>query len=262
MAVDQAYEFKDFDIHLNEDGVLGVALGLDLSVSEVTPGSPAHDKIQVRDRIIQINGELVTSAYQLEYLVQRHKPNLTVRIFKPRRGYEYINTQIDYTRNHNFGLYLKDLNNRVFAGHIDPNSLAYMSGMKEGDYFVHVHGHPVTKRDVAKEYVVKYIQEFRTVSMLLERACDEETKSVVSRVQEASRMQPPSVMMSSDIRRIVEQEQARMRTDQAPAQDIRATAGTNPGNQHVNIASQHRSIAIRNDNPDKKLQHIGKGPKK
>lgn len=156
MSTDNGYEINEMDFHL-PDGQLGVKLGLDLTVTEVAPESPSHDRIRVGDRIITINGDLVQSSYTLQTLLTRHRPLMFIRVFRTRPGFDYVMTSIDYTRNIPFGLYLKDLNNKVFIGAVDPGSIAYMAGLRAGDHLVHVQGHAVTKKDIAKEYIVKYI---------------------------------------------------------------------------------------------------------
>jgi D-hexose-6-phosphate mutarotase len=96
-------------------------------------------------------------------------------------------------------------------------------------------------------------------SQKVERAVTDEAKSVASRTQEVSKMQPPSVMMVSDIRRIVEQEQARMLNDPQSAQTIMAEPSS--ANNRVYINPWHQLAAIRNEYPDKQLKPVGK-PKK
>ena len=107
--------------------------------------------------------------------------------------------------------------------------------------------------------------------MLVERPATEETKSVVSQSQNASKMQAPSVMMASDIRRIVTTEQERRKTNPAPIQNIIAerkepTADANnneaENQRRVTINSQHHSIAIRNENVGKNLRPVNPTPKK
>lgn len=138
------------------------------------------------------------------------------------------------------------------------DTLAYRAGLKEGDYFVHVQGHTVTKKDVAKEFIVSYIRKTRTVTLLVERAVTDDAKRHVSRAREVSKMQPPSLMMNSDVRRIAEAEQTRMRNDPQPEQqnlmvDDNEDYAEGP---RVNINSQHQSVRIRTDNPNANLKHV------
>lgn len=118
MATDTSYSIEEIELQAAA-GQLGVTLGLNLAVSEVAAGSPADGKIKVGDRIVTVNGELVKSAFSLQSLLSRHAPNLFVRIFHPRPGFDYVIAQIDFFKNINFGLYIKDAENRVFVEKID-----------------------------------------------------------------------------------------------------------------------------------------------
>lgn len=96
--------------------------------------------------------------------------------------------------------------------------------------------------------------------MLVERAAAEETRAVVDRTREVSRMQPPSIMMASDVRRIVAQEQARMVNPQPPQQQniVVQQPGNYADRPRVQVNPAHHSIAIRNENQGKNLRPVNK----
>ena len=111
MAEEKPYELTDVSIELVEGAELGVILALDLSVKEVRTGSPAHGRILPGDRIVTINGELLSG--KLDDFVQRHRPHLRMRIFKQRAGYEYHLANIALVHQGHFGLTMKDASGRT-----------------------------------------------------------------------------------------------------------------------------------------------------
>lgn len=267
---DESYDFTTVDVELEESEPIGVTLGLDMSVSAVSPDSPAQGQIRVRDHIVSINGEVVTSAIGFTELLRRHRSQLHISVFRPRPGYEYVHTQIDLPvssgsnapKSMSFGLNLKDHNNRVYAGRVDHDSLSYRAGVQNLDHIVHINGQKVTNKEAAKTAIVKCLKATKSVPMLLERAADAKTKSIAQQADRRNTQQP-SVMMPSDVHRIVDQEQNRMQhQDPAATTNLLVAPGANDDNdQHVKIASQHNSVEIRNDHPDKKLKPVKKNRK-
>jgi len=70
--------------------------------------------------------------------------------------------------------------------------------------------------------------------------------------------------MPSDVHEIAETEQQRMREQQptgaaAATTNLLVAPGANAGTENrVNIDSQHNSVEIRNDHPDKRLKEVKK----
>lgn len=114
MASDNAYAIEDLQLR-PRDGNLGITLGMNLAVAEITPGSAAsRSSIQVGDYIISVNGNLVKGPASLQSLT-KDVDLAFVKVFRPQPGHEYILTDISYARNAAFGLCLKDVQNRVFV---------------------------------------------------------------------------------------------------------------------------------------------------
>jgi C-terminal processing protease CtpA/Prc len=61
-----------------------------------------------------------------------------------------------------------------------------------GDRVVDVNGAPVSDKEVARTMLLKSLQKYHTVSLLIERAESQEAKDVVMNALHASEMQPPS----------------------------------------------------------------------
>ncbi|KAI6218301.1 hypothetical protein M3Y95_01175500 [Aphelenchoides besseyi] len=276
-----------FDVELEGNLDWGIKVSENLHVIAIRDGGPFTGKCEIGDRIIQVNEIPMKTLEEFEHIAAQtnsmhievtrglktvsfypsikptsHLQN-EVQLLPPEReknvqrrpGYAYRLVQIDYQKGCKFGLGIKHHQNKVFVSRVDDGSLSARALML-GDRLIDVNGNPVSDKDVARDLLLRSLQKFRTVTLIIERAESDEAKNATRQAMAASELQPPSVAMNSDIRDIVQRQNAKMQKGPvAKKTGIMSRGQASKG--RVQIRSEQKNLIIATDHEGKPLKHVG-----
>ncbi|KAI6196601.1 hypothetical protein M3Y94_01128900 [Aphelenchoides besseyi] len=272
-----------FDVELEGNLDWGIKVSENLHVIAIRDGGPFTGKCEIGDRIIQVNEIPMKTLEEFEHIaaqtnsmhieVTRGLKTNEVQLLPPEReknvqrrpGYAYRLVQIDYQKGCKFGLGIKHHQNKVFVSRVDDGSLSARALML-GDRLIDVNGNPVSDKDVARDLLLRslqvlehfssnfivLLQKFRTVTLIIERAESDEAKNATRQAMAASELQPPSVAMNSDIRDIVQRQNAKMQKGTC-CKKSRGQASKG----RVQIRSEQKNLIIATDHEGKPLKHVG-----
>ncbi|KAI6179320.1 hypothetical protein M3Y98_00597600 [Aphelenchoides besseyi] len=245
-----------FDVELEGNLDWGIKVSENLHVIAIRDGGPFTGKCEIGDKIIQVNDIPMKTLEEFEHIaaqtntmhieVTRGLKTNEVQLLPPEReknvqrrpGYAYRLIQIDYQKGCKFGLGIKHHQNKVFVSRVDDGSLSARALML-GDRLIDVNGNPVSDKDVARDLLLRSLQKFRTVTLVIERAESDEAKNATRQAMAASELQPPSVAMNSDIRDIVQRQNAK---------DAKGTCDKE---------TEQKNLIIATDHEGKPLKHVG-----
>lgn len=120
------------------------------------------------------------------------------------------------------------------------------------DRICDVNALPVTDKDVCKTLIVKSLQQNGEVNMVIERPVEQDALNTMENALNASKLQPPSVAMASDVKDIVRRHNERLRMGFGNIPARRALtdpkAAANPNAPRVTFhdagAKSHMSLII------------------
>ncbi|KAM3716926.1 Disks large [Dirofilaria immitis] len=265
-------------IETNNEG-LGMRVDDTLHVIDITKQGPCDGKLLPGDHIIQIGDRIVQTVDEareaieaagatirivfdrgLQSTTQDNIPEQYENLFKRREGFTYHYVQINYIKGCKFGLGIKHFQNNVIVSRIDPGSLAAQS-LQEKDHIIDINGIKVTDKEIARSLLVRALKKKNFVSMCIERPVSAKARDWADDAINASRMQPPSVAMASDVREIAaRQKQKMMETAETKKPGIMRKISGKGGSDHakiVKIATDERQdIIIGSDNEGKQLRRV------
>uniref|UniRef100_A0A915PLD1 PDZ domain-containing protein n=1 Tax=Setaria digitata TaxID=48799 RepID=A0A915PLD1_9BILA len=190
-------------IETNKEG-LGMRVDETLHVIDI--GDRVVQTVDEARVAIEAAGVVVRIVFDrgLQSTVQDNIPEQYENLFKRREGFTYHYVQINYVKGCKFGLGIKHFQDNVIVSRIDPGSMVAQS-LQEKDHIIDINGIKVTDKEVAKSLLKK-----NSVSMCIERPVSAKAKNWVDDAMNASRMQPPSIAMASDVREIAARQQQKM----------------------------------------------------
>ncbi|VDP09924.1 unnamed protein product [Heligmosomoides polygyrus] len=138
-------------------------------------------------------------------------PESRAKLIQRRDGYMYFMMKLVWVpHGPKLGLGIKHYQNRVLVSRSDPGSLS-STQLAVGDHIIDIDGVPVTDKDVARDLLIKALQEKKEVSSVIERPETMEAKHWTQQALATQINQPPSVQMNSDVRAIAARERARLK---------------------------------------------------
>ncbi|CAD6198652.1 unnamed protein product [Caenorhabditis auriculariae] len=251
-------------IDMEEGEPLGATPNDKLVITKIQNGTIAEGKLRIGDQIKEVNGRKINDtteffralryaapAVHLTVLRDEKKaeelearvniPEERAKLIQRREGFVYeLATLIWQTNGPKLGLGIKHYQNRVQC-------------LVLGDHLCDVDGVPVTDKDVAKDLLVKNIQEKGRVTFVVERPDSVEAKLWSKNALSANVMQPPSVQMNEDVRAIAARERGLLKQRKTPDRGAMAPAGAKRGNVTICDINSHE---IGHDNEGKALRRV------
>ncbi|PIO66733.1 hypothetical protein TELCIR_11542, partial [Teladorsagia circumcincta] len=124
-----------------------------------------------------------------------------------------------------------------------------------GDHIIDIDGVPVTDKDVARDLLIKALQEKKEVTAVVERPESMEAKHWTQQALVTQVSQPPSVQMNSDVRAIAARERAKVKQPKpAPKSILRQSSNT----RNITISDEVFSHIIASDNEGRQLRPVRK----
>ncbi|VDO72758.1 unnamed protein product [Heligmosomoides polygyrus] len=252
----------DIDIPMEEGEPLGATPNDKLVITKIQGGTIADGKLKIGDQIIKVNGQpisdqnnffkalrfapplarltIIRDQKKAEELESRMRiPEARAKLIQRRDGYMYFMAKLVWVpHGPKLGLGIKHFQNRVLVSRCDPGSLS-ATQLAIGDHIIDIDGVPVTDKDVARDLLIKALQEKKEVSSVIERP---ETMEAKHWTQQALTTQPPSVQMNSDVRAIAARERARLKQPK----------------QNIVISDEVFSHIIASDNEGRQLRPVRK----
>ncbi|KAK6725917.1 hypothetical protein RB195_004314 [Necator americanus] len=268
----------DIEIPMEEGEPLGATPNDKLVITKVQEGTIADGKLKIGDQITKVNGQPITDqnsffkalryappvarltiirdqkkAEELEARIRI--PEARAKLIQRRDGYVYFLAKIVWQPNGpKLGLGIKHFQNRVLVSRCDPGSLS-ATQLAVGDHIIDIDGVPVTDKDVARDLLIKALQEKKEVSAVVERPETMEAKHWTQQALVTQISQPPSVQMNSDVRAIAARERARVKQPkQQPKSILRQSQNTKP----IQISEDVASHIIASDNEGRALRPVRK----
>ncbi|CAI2350000.1 unnamed protein product [Caenorhabditis sp. 36 PRJEB53466] len=265
-------------IDMEEGEPLGATPNDKLVITKIQSGTIAEGKLRVGDQVKKVNNQdckdandffraLRFAAPKACILVNRdekkaeelearvHIPEDRAKIIQRREGYVYEMATLVWVQNGpKLGLGIKHFQNRVLVSRVDPGSLAEKC-LVLGDHLCDVDGIPVTDKDVARDLLVKNIQEKGKVTFVVERPDSIEAKQWAKNALAANILQPPSVQMNDDVRTIAAAYRQALKGLKPPAKSAMSTAGAS-GGKRVMIVEKTATHEIGHDHEGKALRKV------
>uniref|UniRef100_A0A8R1ERP5 PDZ domain-containing protein n=1 Tax=Caenorhabditis japonica TaxID=281687 RepID=A0A8R1ERP5_CAEJA len=265
-------------IDMEEGEPLGATPNDKLVITKIQSGTIAEGKLRVGDQVKKVNDKdckdandffraLRFAAPTARILVNRdekkaeelearvHIPEDRAKIIQRREGYVYEMATLNWVQNGpKLGLGIKHFQNRVLVSRVDPGSLAEKC-LVLGDHLCDVDGVPVTDKDVARDLLVKNIQEKGKVTFVVERPDSIEAKQWAKNALAANILQPPSVQMAEDVRNIASAYRNALKTLKPPAKSAMSSAGGGSG-KRVEIVEKTSTHEIGHDHEGKALRKV------
>ncbi|KHJ95712.1 PDZ/DHR/GLGF domain protein, partial [Oesophagostomum dentatum] len=223
----------DVEIPMEEGEPLGATPNDKLIITKVQNGTIAEGKLRIGDQIIKVNGQpisdqnnffkalrfappvakltIIRDQKKAEELEARVRiPEARAKLIQRRDGYVYFLAKLVWQPSGpKLGLGIKHFQNRVLVSRCDVGSLS-ATQLAVGDHIIDIDGVPVTDKDVARDLLIKALQEKREVTSVVERPDTMEAKHWTQQALVTQVCQPPSVQMNSDVRAIAARERARV----------------------------------------------------
>uniref|UniRef100_A0A0K0DAD5 PDZ domain-containing protein n=1 Tax=Angiostrongylus cantonensis TaxID=6313 RepID=A0A0K0DAD5_ANGCA len=223
----------DIEIPMEEGEPLGATPNDKLIITKVQEGTIADGKLKIGDQILKVNGQSITDqnsffkalrfappvarlsiirdqkkAEELEARVRI--PEARAKLIQRRDGFAYFLAKLVWQPNGpKLGLGIKHFQNRVLVSRCDPGSLS--ATQLVGDHIIDIDGVPVTDKDVARDLLIKALQEKKEVTAVVERPETLEAKHWTQQALVTQVSQPPSVHMNSDVRAIASRQRAKVK---------------------------------------------------
>ncbi|KAK6031091.1 hypothetical protein OSTOST_02760 [Ostertagia ostertagi] len=138
-------------------------------------------------------------------------PEARAKLIQRRDGYMYFLAKLVWQPSGpKLGLGIKHFQNRVLVSRCDAGSLS-ATQLAVGDHIIDIDGVPVTDKDVARDLLIKALQEKKEVTAVVERPESMEAKHWTQQALVTQVCQPPSVQMNSDVRAIAARERAKVK---------------------------------------------------
>ncbi|RCN32414.1 PDZ/DHR/GLGF domain protein [Ancylostoma caninum] len=268
----------EIEIPMEEGEPLGATPNDKLIITKVQNGTIAEGKLKIGDQIIKVNGQpisdqnnffkalrfappvarltIIRDQKKAEELEARVRiPEARAKLIQRRDGYAYFLAKLVWQPNGpKLGLGIKHFQNRVLVSRCDPGSLS-STQLAVGDHIIDIDGVPVTDKDVARDLLIKALQEKKEVSAVVERPETMEAKHWTQQALVTQVCQPPSVQMNSDVRAIAARERARVKEPRPPPKSIlRQTQNT----KSIQISDEVFSHIIASDNEGRALRPVRK----
>jgi len=277
---------------MEEGDPLGATLDEQFVVISVQKNSLAEGKLEVGDKILNVNERVPRDIKHLYVLfnvaaregkasirVERNTNRATeldvhnqippnrAKFVKRREGFLYKLISIVYQRQSKLGLAIKHHQNRVFVTRCEPGSLSARA-LQVMDQILDVDGLPVTDALVTSDAIRDAFRNKGYFTAVIARPTTDEarewSRSHFEQPQPkpiASTSDEPSVQMSSDVAAIVKSEVLRLNNNtSSPAKsNIIVAPGTRLEN-NVNINEHATEVPIASDVPESRLKslvHIG-----
>ncbi|UMM36851.1 hypothetical protein L5515_008828 [Caenorhabditis briggsae] len=122
-----------------------------------------------------------------------------------------------------------------------------------GDHLCDVDGVPVTDKDVARDLLVKNLQEKGKVTFVVERPESIDAKQWAKQALATNVMQPPSVQMNDDVRNIAAQYHQALPGLKTPSKSAMSTGRSA---RQVQIVEQTQTHEIGHDHEGKALRKV------
>ncbi|CCD67592.1 PDZ domain-containing protein [Caenorhabditis elegans] len=263
-------------IDMEEGEPLGATPNDKLVITKIQAGTISEGKLRIGDQVKKVNGQnckdcndffraLRFAAPCAKITVNRdekkaeelearvHIPEDRAKIIQRREGYVYELATLVWVQNGpKLGLGIKHFQNRVLVSRVDPGSLAEKC-LVLGDHLCDVDGIPVSDKDVARDLLVKNIQEKGKVTFVVERPDSIDAKQWAKQALATNLMQPPSVQMNEDVKGIASQYRQALPGLKPPA---KSAMSTGPNARRVSIIEQTQTHEIGHDHEGKALRKV------
>ncbi|KAK5980106.1 Sperm Meiosis PDZ domain containing protein, partial [Trichostrongylus colubriformis] len=228
----------DIEISIEEGEPLGATPNDKLVITKIQSGTIADGKLKIGDQILKVNGQpiadqnnffralrfaaplaritIIRDQKKAEELEARFQiPEARAKLIQRRDGYIYFLAKLVWVPNGpKLGLGIKHFQNRVLVSRCDAGSLS-ATQLAVGDHIIDIDGVPVTDKDVARDLLIKALQEKKEVSSVVERPETMEAKHWTQQALVTQVSQPPSVQMNSDVRAIAARERSKVKQPKA-----------------------------------------------
>lgn len=265
-------------IDMEEGEPLGATPNDKLVITKIQSGTISEGKLRVGDQVKKVNDLdckdandffralryaaplarilVVRDEKKAEELEARvHIPEDRARIIQRREGYVYEMATLVWVQNGpKLGLGIKHFQNRVLVSRVDPGSLAEKC-LVLGDHLCDVDGIPVTDKDVARDLLVKNIQEKGKVTFVVERPDSIEAKQWAKNALATNILQPPSVQMNDDVRNIAAKYRSALKGLKGPEKSAMSSSGSSAGKK-VQIVEETATHEIGHDHEGKALRKV------
>ncbi|ULT89454.1 hypothetical protein L5515_007973 [Caenorhabditis briggsae] len=273
MASEKMIEVR---VDMEEGEPLGATPNDKLVITKIQPGTIAEGKLRIGDQVKEVNGvkckdcndffrALRFAAPCAKIIVNRddkkaeelearvHIPADRAKIIQRREGYVYELATLVWVQNGpKLGLGIKHFQNRVLVSRVDPGTLAEKC-LILGDHLCDVDGVPVTDKDVARDLLVKNLQEKGKVTFVVERPESIDAKQWAKQALAANVMQPPSVQMNDDVKNIAAQYRQALPGLKTPSKSAMSTGRSA---RQVQIVEQTQTHEIGHDHEGKALRKV------
>ncbi|KAF1749949.1 hypothetical protein GCK72_016494 [Caenorhabditis remanei] len=263
-------------IDMEEGEPLGATPNDKLVITKIQAGTIAEGKLRIGDQVKNVNGVackdcndffralrfaapcarimVVRDEKKAEELEARvHIPADRAKIIQRREGYTYELATLVWAQNGpKLGLGIKHFQNRVLVSRVDPGSLAEKC-LVLGDHLCDVDGIPVTDKDVARDLLVKNLQEKGKVSFVVERPDSIDAKQWAKQALSANLMTPPSVIMSEDVTKIAAQYRQALPGLKTPS---KSAMSSGPSARRAQIVETTITHEIGHDHEGKALRKV------
>ncbi|XGW23867.1 hypothetical protein V3C99_005797 [Haemonchus contortus] len=269
----------DIEIPMEEGEPLGATPNDKLIITKIQGGTISEGKLKVGDQILKVNGQPISDqnnffkalrfAPPVAVLTiirdQKKAEELEARVRIPEERAKFIHRRDGFTyflarlvwvpHGPKLGLGIKHFQNRVLVSRCDPGSLS-ATQLQVGDHIIDIDGVPVTDKDVARDLLIKSLQEKKEVTSVVERPETMEAKHWTQQALVTQISQPPSVQMNSDVRAILARERARVKQPKPAPKSILRPASGPPRN--IKISEDVLSHIIASDNEGRALRPVRK----
>ncbi|CAI2318104.1 unnamed protein product [Caenorhabditis sp. 36 PRJEB53466] len=268
----------EIGIEMEEGEPLGATPNDKLVITKIQAGTISEGKLRIGDQVKKVNGveckdtndffralryaaplariTLIRDEKKAEELEARvNIPEDRARIIQRRDGYVYELATLVWAQNGpKLGLGIKHFQNRVLVSRVDPGSLAEKC-LVLGDHLCDVDGVPVTDKDVARDLLVKNIQEKGRVTFVVERPDSIDAKQWARHALAANLLQPPSVQMNDDVRLIAAAYREALPSLRPPTKSA-ISSGQPSGGRRVHIVETSATHEIGHDHEGKPLRKV------
>ncbi|CAP28925.1 Protein CBG09703 [Caenorhabditis briggsae] len=276
MASEKMIEVR---VDMEEGEPLGATPNDKLVITKIQPGTIAEGKLRIGDQVKEVNGvkckdcndffrALRFAAPCAKIIVNRddkkaeelearvHIPADRAKIIQRREGYVYelaLSSGFRTAQSLDWESNISRLAaNRVLVSRVDPGTLAEKC-LILGDHLCDVDGVPVTDKDVARDLLVKNLQEKGKVTFVVERPESIDAKQWAKQALAANVMQPPSVQMNDDVKNIAAQYRQALPGLKTPSKSAMSTGRSA---RQVQIVEQTQTHEIGHDHEGKALRKV------
>ncbi|VDM58220.1 unnamed protein product [Angiostrongylus costaricensis] len=228
----------EVEIPMEEGEPLGATPNDKLIITKVQEGTIADGKLKIGDQILKVNGQSIADQNSFFKALRFAPPVARLSIIRDHKKAEELEARVRIPEARAKLIQRRD-------------GFAYFVG----DHIIDIDGVPVTDKDVARDLLIKALQEKKEVTAVVERPETMEAKHWTQQALVTQVSQPPSVHMNSDVRAIASKQRAMVKEPKpAPKSILRQSTNT----RCITISDEVQSHIIASDNEGRTLRPVKK----